>query len=788
MRHPYRRTKAQLSSECPQNGNQGFEERVQVVTRCRPLSASERQKGHTAIVKGIQDVDSEDHSTTQSIVEVSDSLDGKRCLHFRCDRYFGEHTTQATFFDECGVTTLLDRAIAGYSATIFAYGQTGAGKTHTMIGSQTITHEHQPFECSAEDQIALSSYPSNGNNSSPPKAKNAKGGNNSVDGEGLLFRSIRYLYRELAHKTQQCKESGECKKFTVRLSCLEIYNDQVYDLLTASRSNKNVTGGVSSLSVREGDGATGFYVEGLRVIKCHSAGDCFRICGKALQQRRISSHLMNARSNRSHCMFTFYLDGTVSPQSQLDMNVEEDKPMSASSFGKVVFVDLAGSERLKETGSKGSTLLESGQINKSLYILGKVIKQFNDPNWRASRSLSSQGRFLHSGGDSRPATNNFAFRECKLTKLLKDSLGGKSLALMIACASLSSRSKHETLRTLKFAMGVKNIRNTPVVLLDPHEKLVQQLKTEIRRLRQENSLLRKGGKDTDDLGMDGGRAERAGSNEKSSNARSHSPISLPVVSVEPTPAFSPRGKSDGSASTEFLFQEDRPSQVQQAFLYKPGKKKRPNPGPKRRNKNQFHSSKERMKGHSSKLFPPVLGASPLKKGAVRKSQLGAPNIDVSNITRNYKKLHKSLPKSTFGCGREPTSARVKRRLNTNKNQRSSVSHPQPNFPSVKIRSSLNVYSPPPMYDDLFGDEDESNVSFMPDTSLDARERQVEDLLKGLGEVESENAALRRANNQSPSKAQALFAQLSAVCLEGNEADPDDELIQEIKRSLNSSKP
>ena len=220
------------------------------------------------------------------------------------------------------------------------------------------------------------------------------------------------------------------------------------------------------------------------------------------------------------------------------------------------------------------------------------------------RIVQGSGRGLNDySGSGRPETNNFAFRECKLTKLLKDSLGGKSLALMIACASLSSRAKRETLRTLKFAMGVKNIRNTPVVLLDPHEKLVQQLKSEIRRLRHENSRLRK---DATAAEMGTGPGVSV-SSLKARQERIPSPISLPGVDrpvhragldsttsapgttskPHPKPLYNSfealrsgragiSGSDDGddTLSSDFLFQEKKeaatvPTPVERASVFPP---------------------------------------------------------------------------------------------------------------------------------------------------------------------------------------------------------------------------
>lgn len=138
------------------------------------------------------------------------------------------------------------------------------------------------------------------------------------------------------------------------------------------------------------------------------------------------------------------------------------------SYLQIVFVDLAGSERIKNTGSCGEALKETANINRSLFMLGKVI---------AALENGASGALV-------------PYRESKLTKLLMDCLGGNSLCLMIACCSPSSESAEETLKTLTFAARAKNIQNTPGVYLDPRQATTLALEKEIQFLRLENTILK----------------------------------------------------------------------------------------------------------------------------------------------------------------------------------------------------------------------------------------------------------------------------------------------------------
>jgi kinesin family member 12 len=140
-------------------------------------------------------------------------------------------------------------------------------------------------------------------------------------------------------------------------------------------------------------------------------------------------------------------------------------------YGKITFVDLAGSERLKETKSLGDQMVkETGNINKSLFTLGKVISMLSSPEKKINQKY-------------------IPYRDSKLTMLLQDSLGGTSKALMIACVSPSGVYAEETLSTLNYACRAMNIKNKPVLQMDAKEQIIFNLQREIKFLRIENEFL-----------------------------------------------------------------------------------------------------------------------------------------------------------------------------------------------------------------------------------------------------------------------------------------------------------
>lgn len=235
-------------------------------------------------------------------------------------------------------------------------------------------------------------------------------------------------------------------------------------------------GKAAPLQVREHP-QDGFYAENCTQTKVESLDDAVTVVDAALRIRHIGAHDMNSRSNRSHFITEIRLE---LPGDAAEHNVDELGGIDGAEFsvlGKMTIIDLAGSERLKATNSTGAVLQDTGFINRSLYVLGKVIA-----------GLVRNGP-MPGGPAAYSNARDVPFRESKLTKLLVGSLGGTSKTLLISCVTEASGSVGETLRTLKFSMTAAKIKNRPIKFLDPQEKLILDLKTEIKRLRDENKFL-----------------------------------------------------------------------------------------------------------------------------------------------------------------------------------------------------------------------------------------------------------------------------------------------------------
>ena len=246
------------------------------------------------------------------------------------------------------------------------------------------------------------------------------------------------------------------RQFVVRVSAVELYNDQCFDLCSRSATNSAISyDRLKPKHIREHK-TQGFYVDNLTGARCGSFKSAMRTINAAIRMRTVGATAMNERSSRSHLLITVYIDGSYTDGG------------GASTFGRLSIVDLAGSERQDNKARAGtSRVRESGFINKSLYTLGKVIAN------------------ISKGGNTR-----VPYRDSALTKLLISSLGGECLTTMVACVSPGGDAVAESTRTLAFAMRVKGILCHPVNYVDEREMEVVKLKREIEGLKKENFKLK----------------------------------------------------------------------------------------------------------------------------------------------------------------------------------------------------------------------------------------------------------------------------------------------------------
>ena len=252
---------------------------------------------------------------------------------------------------------------------------------------------------------------------------------------------------------------------------VEIYNEQPRDLLLPEDAPFTER---ANVQIRE-DPRGRIFVEGLNSVRISSIEELMRVLNHGSTIRQTDATAINARSSRSHAVFTINLRQTKAQgftslkDKRSSVQAEHmpggDSPMTVES--KLHFVDLAGSERLKNTGATGDRAREGISINAGLASLGKVISQLS----------------------SRTPGTHVSYRDSKLTRMLQDSLGGNAITYMIACVTPAEFHLSETLNTVQYAQRARNIQSKPKIqqVDDGGDKqaVIERLRTEIAFLRQQ---------------------------------------------------------------------------------------------------------------------------------------------------------------------------------------------------------------------------------------------------------------------------------------------------------------
>lgn len=370
---------------------------------------------------------------TTNSVTIATHDNTKRFVY---DRVFDESTRQSDVWDYLSDCT--SRVVQGYNVSIMAYGQSGSGKSYTMgtaddhkivadetvmgITSRAARDLFQQLESGNTAQTVVDSQQSIRPPSIHFSAKNRLGA------QDLLLDS---------------------KPWTVSVSYLEIYNEQLRDLLAVSSGS---TSNSKQIMIRE-DAKGNIKVVGLKEVVIDNVYDLLMALEEGSRARQVNSTMMNAQSSRSHAVFSIHLT-----QKQLD----PDTGIITTITSKLNLVDLAGSERLKNTGSVNEGRIKEGiSINSGLTALGKVISQLS----------------------TRPGSY-ISYRDSKLTRMLQDSLGGKALTYLIACVSPEAFYVSETLSTLSYAQRARAIQLNPEVQKTGQASTEDLLRT-ISRLQQE---------------------------------------------------------------------------------------------------------------------------------------------------------------------------------------------------------------------------------------------------------------------------------------------------------------
>lgn len=307
-----------------------------------------------------------------------------------------ENSQQSLY--EKSVKDLLNHLFKGYNVTVLAYGQTSTGKTYT-IGTDLASF-------TLNDDLTLNQM------------------------AGVIPRVLIDMFKMIQTMNQQYK-------FEVSVSFVEIYNEEINDLLSSKISaNLDIREDLNN-SIRVVNLTELIVADALSAINLLKSGSALRIVGDTA---------MNEQSSRSHAIFTINL-------------TRESLNSGEIAKSKFHLVDLAGSERQSKTKAEGLRFRESININLGLLALGNVISILGDEN----------------------KSKHVPYRESKLTRLLQDSLGGNSHTLMIACISIAACNLDESINTLRYADRARKIKNKPIVNIDSKALEIIQLKKQVNK-------------------------------------------------------------------------------------------------------------------------------------------------------------------------------------------------------------------------------------------------------------------------------------------------------------------
>eukprot|EP00039_Didymoeca_costata_P014443 m.233541 g.233541 ORF g.233541 m.233541 type:complete len:1024 (-) comp16027_c2_seq10:1147-4218(-) len=379
---------------------------IKVALRVRPLNKKELDARSHAIVNARPEENKVDLQVKQG-----HKTDIKT---YSYDHVFGPESSQLDVYEKV-VAPCVREVMEGYNCTVFAYGQTGTGKTFTMEGK----HANTVCKSYKEDKMA-----------------------------GVIPRALNHIFDTL--------EATKNTEYSVRVSFLEIYNEDIFDLLTKMEDD------TKRLRLFEDVNRKGsVVVQGLEEVTIHTRSEVYDVMAQGTEKRRTAATKMNKASSRSHSIFSITVH-------QKENSVGEE----LLKIGKMYLVDLAGAENIGRSGAVKDRAREAGNINQSLLTLGRVITKLVEK------------------------AGHIPYRESKLTRLLQDSLGGRTKTSIIATVSPAAVNFEESQSTMDYASRAQNILNRPEVnqklskksLIKEYTSEIEKLKMDLLTAREKNGV------------------------------------------------------------------------------------------------------------------------------------------------------------------------------------------------------------------------------------------------------------------------------------------------------------
>jgi kinesin family member 11 len=382
---------------------------VQVAVRCRPLNDREIKAGEHAALVCPADRDE---------VVLTRRQSGARHQAYAFDHVFGPESSQEEVYAKL-LDPIVQDVLDGYNCTVFAYGQTGTGKTHTMQG----TRESIACDIAASNRLGTTRTSSGGHAMQQLSAE-----------AGMIPRAAQQVFAYLRSCTEE---------YSVRVSNLELYNEQLFDLLSSDQADDRL---------RMMEDTKGTMVLGLEDTIVRSEDEICVLLENSAFRRKTAETKLNRHSSRSHAVLT------------ITVHRKENSPdgQELLKTGKLHLVDLAGSENISRSGAVKGQAREAGNINQSLLTLGRVITALVEKH------------------------PHVPYRDSKLTRLLQESLGGRNKTCLIATITAASSVFEETISTLDYAKRAKKITNRPILNAQISKAaLLKELEDENIKLRKE---------------------------------------------------------------------------------------------------------------------------------------------------------------------------------------------------------------------------------------------------------------------------------------------------------------
>ncbi|XP_071737421.1 kinesin-like protein KIN-7O [Rutidosis leptorrhynchoides] len=362
-------------------------ERINVAVRARPLSP-------------------EDAKTSPWQISTNSILLANPPTKFDFDRIFRDDCKTVDVY-ESRTKDIVSAAVGGFNGTVFAYGQTNSGKTHTMRGSN--------------------------------------------DEPGVIPLAVHDLFNMIQKEME--------REFLLRMSYMEIYNEEINDLLAPEHRKLQIHESIER----------GIFVAGLKEEIVTSPQQVLEFMEFGEAHRHIGETNMNVHSSRSHTIFRMIIESRDKCEDEY-----AESSCDAVRVSVLNLVDLAGSERAAKTGAEGVRLKEGSHINKSLMTLGTVIKKL-------SEGAESQG-------------GHVPYRDSKLTRILQPALGGNANTAIICNITLAQVHADETKSSLQFASRALRVTNcvhvneilTDAALLKRQKKEIEELRAKLQGSHSDN--------------------------------------------------------------------------------------------------------------------------------------------------------------------------------------------------------------------------------------------------------------------------------------------------------------